>query len=145
MGFIAYSVEEYSTAEAHFQYILDYFKDADVADVKPRRVVVLLSALNKLGILWSERGELEKAKNFLLKAKKCYTDYKVCYATMPPPPLLKLFVKIGEHTEKCRTDDKVCCCFGEWNELENLHTLTLYYLAQVASQLGGLHGIFCQN
>ncbi|KPI92917.1 KIF1-binding protein-like [Papilio xuthus] len=84
---------------------------------KPEVVRTLINVYNHLGILWSNRGEQEKAKEYLVKAKDLYENFK---CTLQIPLAIEQIINnAGETT----ADDFLL--------FEKAHTLTLYYLAQV--------------
>lgn len=88
----------------------------------PSFVLVALTALNQLGLLWSERENLEHSKEYLERAEKLYNDFK---ATKQMPADMTDLYKVCK--DNSPTDSLVI--------LEKAHTLTLYYLAQVFTQL----------
>ncbi|CAG5127387.1 unnamed protein product [Candidula unifasciata] len=85
-------------------------------------VTLHISVLNHLGILWSQRGNLEKSMEFLTKAEQLYHNYKENVGDAPET-LTELLEQVeGSDSERAHLR---CVSF------ENTHTLTLYYLAQV--------------
>lgn len=82
---------------------------------------VLLNVYNNLGILWSNRDQPEKAKNYLLKAKEFYENFK---CTMKVPISIDCLFGITE-------DNNIY----DYMMFEKSYTLTLYYLAQVFGAL----------
>jgi tetratricopeptide (TPR) repeat protein len=89
--------------------------------VRPvENVVYLLNAFNQLGIVWSQFGELEKAIHSLRQAEELYNLYKS--ETQPGSTASS---SLGPSS---LSSDQV--------KAEKLHTLTLFYLAQVLSSQG---------
>ena len=79
-----------------------------------------LQAYNQLGILWGNRGEQQKALEYLLKAKAVYDSH----IALPPPITFSQWLAGEEESEQQRE-----------KEFESLHTHTLFYLAQVFGNL----------
>ena len=64
--------EELSTGEEHIERCI---KTLDEHRLDKRCCSVHLHALNELGILWSKRGDSEKALGFLQDAERLYHTY----------------------------------------------------------------------
>ena len=118
--------EEISRGQECFEQIVGEFSEVLLA------VYPLFDSLNQLGILWANRGEHEQALKLLLQAKTLYNEYKD-----QPPPLSTKDVFHGV----IREDSLRERCF------EDLHTHTLFYLAQVYSHLDQpkVSAEYCQN
>lgn len=76
-----------------------------------------------MGILWSTRQDHGESKKYLLRAESLYKEFKGL--GIPPLTISDMF---GTEIEKGKGDVS----------LEKVHTLTLYYLAQVFGQEGDL-------
>eukprot|EP01105_Mastigella_eilhardi_P016280 TRINITY_DN3711_c1_g1_i1.p2 TRINITY_DN3711_c1_g1~~TRINITY_DN3711_c1_g1_i1.p2 ORF type:complete len:277 (+),score=105.62 TRINITY_DN3711_c1_g1_i1:64-894(+) len=77
--------------------------------VKLQWVPLVIDSLNRLGVLWNDRGNYELAEKWLSSAEKVYNEWKLC--TNPPPMPFA-------HT-------------GHKHDVESMHTHTLYYIAQM--------------
>lgn len=129
LGKISVFTEELSTGERYFQEGIDMLVDYKL---HPSGVCAYLNGLNQMGILWSNRGELEKAKEILCEAEKIYTGFKALDTA--PLTIYDIFGTVDEiENDKGR---KV---------LEKNYTLTLFYLAQVFGGVGDLHksAVYC--
>ncbi|XP_054717354.1 KIF-binding protein-like [Uloborus diversus] len=88
---------------------------------KPEICTLAVSVLNQLSILWSSRGELNKALNYLEKAEELYNFYKASNENGP-----YTFEDLFE------TEDTL---IRDWMSFEKLFTYTLWYLAQVCERM----------
>ncbi|BFZ11716.1 hypothetical protein BsWGS_14755 [Bradybaena similaris] len=89
-------------------------------------VTLHISVLNHLGILWSQRGSLDKSMDFLSRAEHLYHNYKDNVGDAPEA-LTELLEQVeGSDSERAHHR---CVAF------ESIHTHTLYYLAQVYGKL----------
>lgn len=77
-----------------------------------------------MGILGSTRQKIEESKQYLVQAESLYQEFK--NLNISPLTISDIF---GTEIEQGK---------GEIN-LEKIHTLSLYYLAQVFGQEGDLH------
>lgn len=87
----------------------------------PQRIIPMISALNQLGILWSQRNQASVSKTFLERAKDIYKEFLLL--EKEPINMSKLFHVEIVNEQEAKT------------VLEKLHTLTLYYLAQIYGTL----------
>ncbi|XP_076811173.1 KIF-binding protein-like [Clavelina lepadiformis] len=113
--------EEISAGQEKLVRVLNLCHD----DIKleSRAVSIVVASLNELGILWSNReGGIMKAQEYLNKAESLYHEYKNKYDEAP--------FNIDEHFSMTPTEEYV-----RQQGFENLHTLTLFYLAQVYKSL----------
>ena len=147
LGLIAVAVQEPSTGEEHFTRITEVLLKRHQ---HPRTINLYISALNQLGILWAERFEYDKAKQELIKSSQCYETYKKDNLNLPPLPVNSLFLKVKQDVSSAVikqnevltiADEGEPSCgggsaLGKWSDLEQLHTYTLYFLAQVHGHLG---------
>lgn len=131
LGKIAMFVEEISTSEKHLQEGIDLLADYTL---HPSGVCAYLNGLNQLGILWTNRSDVPKAQTFLDKAEATYAAFKA--SEKIPLTIYDIF----------GTDDEIEPGKGA-TMLEKIHTLTLFYLAQVYGSLGDLQksAIYCHT
>lgn len=123
LGTIALDTEEYSTGEEHLTNCVDGLSEYSV---KPECIIVVLTALNQLGILWSQRDDAKTSQGYLEKAELLYKTY-ISEESNVPLEINDLFLLTDSETPQTKTDS----C----SSLEQVHTLTLYYLAQIYSSL----------
>ncbi|KZC15140.1 PREDICTED: KIF1-binding protein homolog [Dufourea novaeangliae] len=121
LGLLHADTEELKAGEERLIRCLNLLKDKEL---ETEAVLIVLSALNQLGIIWSQWSQFTKAKAFLDRAEQIYNDYT------------------GNDNREYRDPISMLQSFGieeaEPNPkevLEKIHTLTLYYLAQVYSSL----------
>lgn len=123
LGLVSIDTEELSTGEEQLMNCVDSLYDNAF---KPEVILILMTALNQLGILWSERGDPEKSKEYLEKAEKLYEEFtKDASSCMAAVSFHDLF----------RTSSPEIPQPDAENMLEKLYTLTLYYLAQIYGSL----------
>lgn len=118
IGTVSVETEELSTGDENFNLALERINRISL---KPKAILVTLATLNQLGLLWSQRGDSKKSHEFLQKAEQLYLDFK-CLSDEKPVEINELFGVTSEEKEQ--------------NSLEKMHTLTLYYLAQVHGTMG---------
>ncbi|GLH13242.1 KIF1-binding protein [Gryllus bimaculatus] len=107
LGIIAVDTEELSTGEEHLTNCVDGLSEYST---KQECIIVTLTALNQLGILWSQRDDPKKSQAYLEKAEVLYKTY---------------INSENAHNSSSESE----------SSLEQVHTLTLYYLAQIYSSL----------
>lgn len=117
IGIIDMETEELTASEKIFTEAQEILTPHST---KPEVIITLIKVHNNLGILWSNRSELEKAKTFLLKAKELYESFK-CTMQMPVPIENLITNPEGD--------------VGDFMLMEKAYTLSLYYLAQVFGSL----------
>ncbi|PSN57546.1 KIF1-binding protein [Blattella germanica] len=122
LGLISIDTEELSTGEEQLTNCVDSLSDESL---KPEVILILITALNQLGILWSERGDPEKAKEHLERAEKLYEEYTKDPNATSAISFQDLFRTSSPEVPQPDTE----------NMLEKLYTLTLYYLAQIYGTL----------
>lgn len=122
MGTISVDTEELSSGE---EYLSSCLKSLEENSLKPCNILIILSALNQLGILWSNRGDNEKSHTYLIQAEQLYNEYQ---DQVDETPL--------EISELFLLDDKPKLQTKSEKSIEKIHTLTLYYLAQIYGTLG---------
>lgn len=121
-GLLHADTEELKASEEQFMECIKLLRNKEL---EPEAIISVLSALNQLGIIWSQWNQPMKAKNFLDQAEKIYNN----------------FININN---PCRNPINIAQNFGieqikdelsPKEVLEKVNTLTLYYLAQVYSSL----------
>lgn len=130
LGKIYNFTEEWSTAEKYLNESIDLLGEYNT---KPSAICAYVNALNEIGIIWTNRGDAEKAKDFLVKAETAYNDFKA--GDSKPLLLHDLFDGNNDGSEKGA------------KALEKINVLTLFYLAQVFGSLGDLEksAIYCHT
>lgn len=118
-GIIAIETEELKTGEDELMNCIGVLK---TDQIKPDTVLVTIGALNQLGILWSKRDQASKAEEYLEQAEKTYKDF---VSSDSVPVSMSSIFEIKDSEEPPAKEI-----------LEKLHTLTLYYLAQIYGSLG---------
>ncbi|CAH2232692.1 KIF-binding protein-like [Pararge aegeria] len=121
IGTIDMETDEYTSCEKALKEAEEVLLPSALA---PEVIILLLNVLNNLGLLWSFRGQPEKAKGYLLSSKKICEDFK---ATLLMPVPIETILNIVTPKEETSLMD--------FMSLEKAHTLTLYYLAQVYGAL----------
>lgn len=119
LGMISVDTEELSAGETQLNKSITLVENYLL---KPKFVLVMLNALNQLGILWSHRDDSEKSKEYLERSQRLYADFKDL--KIAPVCFSDLFRSSGENNEE-----------ESYMYLEKTHTLTLYYLAQIYGNL----------
>lgn len=119
LGMVSIDTEEISTGEKHFEKCREVIEKYET---KPEFIMITLNMYNQFGILWSQR-EPETSKMFLEKAEQLYKDFKSSGEV--PVHISDLF----------QTNLEVQNSELPWKILEKIHTLTLYYLAQIFGTL----------
>lgn len=118
LGIVYVETEELKLGEECFMNCIDNLNENETL---PQRIIPMISALNQLGILWSQRNQASVSKTFLERAENIYKDFMKL--GNKPINMSSLFlVKIDDEPEPITV-------------LEKLHTLTLYYLAQIYGTL----------
>lgn len=123
IGRIHYFTEELSNAEKYFEKCLKLLKDNELNE---HCINIYIDILNQSSILWSSRTNPEASKELLERAENAYKDFRAA-GDLKPLELTDLF----------GSPDEIESGKGDL-ALEKLHTLTLYYLAQVYGNLGDL-------
>ncbi|XP_059160502.1 KIF-binding protein-like [Physella acuta] len=114
--------EELAEGEDYLMSCLKRITEHELNDA----VSLHINILNYLGILWSERRDLEKSLEYLVLAESLYESYKKNIGDAPLAFIELLEQYEGDESERAR---QRCQAF------ESIHTHTLYYLAQVYAKL----------
>lgn len=120
LGILYSDTEETKAAEEQFTTCIGLLKDREL---EPKVILPVISALNQLGILYAQWSKPAKAKVSLERAEKLYVDFTENIRLDPVNMGITMGMEDidGELSAEC--------------VLEKLHTLTLYYLAQVYGAL----------
>lgn len=119
LGIIYLDSEETKSAEEQFIMCIDMLKDIEL---ESGSILPMITALNKLGILYAQWSEPAKAKGSFEKAEKLYIEFTKNGSQLVP-------INIG--VVMCMDTGGL----GVEELLEKLHTLTLFYLAQIYNTL----------
>ncbi|CAG9865475.1 unnamed protein product [Phyllotreta striolata] len=114
LGMIGLSTEEISAGKKHLEKCNEIIDDTSL---EPEMILIAVNMYNQFGI--QSHCEAEESHKYLVKAEKLYMDFK--RKTEPPIDTDDLF---QENLESYNTEAAV-------RNLEKIHTLTLYYLAQI--------------
>ena len=123
------NTDEFGSAGTAFDSCLRLL---DNVSNKVKTACLSMQAYNQLGVLWGNRSEHQKSLEYLLKAKAVYESH----VALPPPITETQWLLAEEPSEWER--EKV---------FENLHTHTLFFLAQVYGNLDQpkLSAQYCQD
>lgn len=116
IGIISIDNEQLKEAEETLMQCIEILKDHEL---ESPCILPALGAFNELGIIWYQWSEFEKSKAFLVRAERFYKDYKALEPTIEPRGMSDMF---GIDSSEEPSPQHV---------LEKLHTLTLYYIAQI--------------
>lgn len=123
MGIISVDTEELAAGEEQLTNCVDLLLGRELG---PEAILAILSALNQLGILWAQRDKPQDSQRFLEKAERIYKDYSALDKDSNPAPLLMAALfNLKDDEDGTNAEDII----------ERLHTLTLYYLAQIYGTL----------
>lgn len=118
IGILYTHVEETKNAEEHFMECIELLTGREL---QPDVIIPVISTLNQLGLLWAQWSQPTKAKGFLDTAEELYINFTTNIQLDPISMEIVMGVEDGK--------------LGAKNILKKLHTLTLYYLAQVYEAL----------
>ncbi|XP_015121418.1 protein KBP homolog [Diachasma alloeum] len=116
IGLICIDNEELKDAEESLMRCTEVLKTLELT---PEGILPFLSTMNQLAIIWFQWSDFEKAKTFVERAEDFYGKYK---ALEPPEVPVGMSEVFGIENAEEPAPNHV---------LEKLHTLTLYYLAQI--------------
>ncbi|KAL7647673.1 UNVERIFIED_CONTAM: hypothetical protein RMT77_001282 [Armadillidium vulgare] len=119
IGIISLETEELSVGQEYLQKVVDFTSGFEMS---PRCICLAVLCYNNLAVLFAHLDKQEKARQNLTVARDLYNKYKTQDNPEPPLSIHELFL-----TNLSSKGFEV---------LESLHTLTLYYLAQVMGKLG---------
>lgn len=119
LGMVSIDTEEVSTGEKHLEKCKEIIEKYEI---RSEFIMITLNMYNQFGIILSER-EPETSKLYLEKGEQLYRDFKLSGAV--PLDINDLF-----HTNlETQSSDNT------WKNIDKIHTLTLYYLAQIFGTL----------
>ncbi|XP_077997305.1 KIF-binding protein-like [Glandiceps talaboti] len=123
--------EETSSGEEHFSKVLSALENDKLNEMG---VSIVLSTYNQLGILWSARNDYQKALHYLQESERLYKQF-MHEVGKAPHTIHELF----HQEENSLTEHE------RQTQFEEIHTLTLYYLAQIHGKLDhkDLSAIYC--
>ncbi|XP_046753046.1 KIF-binding protein-like [Diprion similis] len=123
MGIISVDTEELAAGEEQLTNCVDLLVDREL---RPEAILVILSALNQLGILWAQRDNPKESQKYLEKAEKIYKDFTAIEKSDSAKPVfMAALFNLKDDDDDTDAEEIV----------ERLHTLTLYYLAQIYGTL----------
>lgn len=122
IGAICLFTQEHSTCEQWLNQCIELLRNHKMTS---EAILPYLEGLNLLGILWSHRQDAKKSKEFLDEANELYKEFKA--SELPPYTIYDI----------CGTKDEIETGKGLLT-MEKLHTLTLFYLAQIIGTLGDM-------
>lgn len=120
IGILQADLEDTGLAMEYFRKCIDLLGESKLT---PEGVLPAISANNQLGLIYAQRGLYEEAKDILKQAEGLYIKFTEDVRLDP----VHMVTIMG--IEEIEGD---LCAKGI---LEKLHTLTLYYLAQVCREL----------
>lgn len=123
MGRIYVWTQELTNGE---NYLMKCIELLEPYKMNPECVNAYLGALNQIGVLWSNRNDAPKSKEYLEQADQLFHDFKA--STKIPFTIYDIFGSKDEIEQEKGME-----------QMEQTHTLTLYYLAQILGTLGDLH------
>lgn len=131
LGKIYNFTEEVSIGEKYLNEALELVKDRET---DPAFICATLNAMNESGVMWMNRGETEKARDFLVNAENCCNSFKE--KKLEALSIHDLFD--GNSKSENGRGEKL---------LEKINVLTLFYLAQVFGSLGDLEksAVYCHT
>lgn len=121
-GRICVWTEELANGET---YLIKCLELLEPYKMRPECVNAYLGALNQLGVLWSNRNDAPKSKEYLDQSEKLYIEFKSSAQT--PFTIYDIFGAKDEIEQGKGLD-----------MMEKTYTLTLYYLAQILGVLGDI-------
>ncbi|XP_070544947.1 KIF-binding protein-like [Ptychodera flava] len=113
--------DETSSGEEHLNKCLSALQSEKL---NQKCVSIVLSTLNQYGILWCARSDFDKALHYLQESESLYAQY-LHEVGKAPYSIHELF----------RSEDDRLSEHDRQAKFEQIHTLTLYFLAQVHGKL----------
>ncbi|GFS65510.1 KIF-binding protein [Trichonephila clavipes] len=118
LGVIAHETDDRSSGCEILTNVLEEIREVAI---KPEGCYLALNVLNQLGVIWNDRGEFEKALQYLTEAEDIYKKVKdTC--KMRPYEFEDIFTMENDENK-------------DWTAFEKVFTYSLYYLAQVYGHL----------
>lgn len=119
IGILQADVQDMEIAK---EYFMSCIKLLEKCKLTPEGILPAISANNQMGIVYAQQGSYQKAKDYLEQAESIYV--KFTEGKLDPIHMVAIM-----GIEEIEGD------LSAKNVLEKLHTLTLYYLAQVCREL----------
>ncbi|KAL6255865.1 hypothetical protein P5V15_013107 [Pogonomyrmex californicus] len=120
IGILQADLEDTGLAIEYFKKCIDLLEDSKLT---AEGILPALSANNQLGLIYAQRGSYEEAKDFLKQAEDLYIKFTDDIKLDPVHMVTIMGIE--------EIEGDLCAK----SILEKLHTLTLYYLAQVCREL----------
>ncbi|XP_076626065.1 KIF-binding protein [Colletes latitarsis] len=131
LGLLYSDTEELKAGEEQFMKCLEVLKDKEL---DPEAVLLVVDALNQLGVIWYHWNQPTKVKTFLERAEQIYHDFTNIGG------ICKYYVKVPLFgIKKPKTE------LTPQEIFEKLNIRTLYFLAQLYKSLNDHHksAIYC--
>lgn len=120
IGILQADLEDIGLATEYFRKCIDLLEESKLT---PEGILPAISANNQLGLIYAQRGSYEEAKDFLKQAEGLYITFTEDIGLDPVHMVTIMGIE--------EIEGDLCAK----SILEKLHTLTLYYLAQVCREL----------
>ncbi|XP_011881743.1 PREDICTED: KIF1-binding protein homolog [Vollenhovia emeryi] len=120
LGILQADLEDRGLAKGYFRKCIDLLEESKLT---AEGILPAVSVNNQLGLIYAEIGSYEEAKDFFKQAEHLYVEFKRDVSRDPVHMVTIMGIE--------EIEGDLCAK----SILEKLHTLTLYYLAQVCRQL----------
>lgn len=120
IGILQADVQDMEIAKEYFMRCINLLEECKLT---PEGILPAISANNQMGIVYAQQGSYQKARKYLEQAESMYIKF-IEYVRLDPVHMVAIM-----GIEEIEGD------LSAKNILEKLHTLTLYYLAQVCREL----------
>ncbi|XP_012521363.1 KIF-binding protein [Monomorium pharaonis] len=133
IGILQADMEASGLATECFKKCIDLLEESRLT---PEGILPAISANNQLGLIYAQRGSYEEAKDFLKLAEELYVKFTEDARGLEPVHMVTIMGIEEIEGDLCAK-----------SILEKLHTLTLYYLAQVCRELDdkGSFALYCHR
>lgn len=121
IGILQADVQDMEIAKEYFMRCINLLEECKLT---PEGILPAISANNQMGIIYAQQGSYREARDYLEQAENMYIKFikDVQFDPVHMVTIMGIQEIEGDLSAK--------------NILEKLHTLTLYYLAQVCRELG---------
>ncbi|XP_050466288.1 KIF-binding protein [Cataglyphis hispanica] len=121
IGILQADVQDMEIAKEYFMRCINLLEECKLT---PEGILPAISANNQMGIIYAQQGSYREARDYLEQAENMYNKFikDVQFDPVHMVTIMGIQEIEGDLSAK--------------NILEKLHTLTLYYLAQVCRELG---------
>ncbi|XP_028411013.1 KIF1-binding protein homolog [Dendronephthya gigantea] len=120
LGLNHIETDEISTGERYLNGVKENFEEYKL---KPEFCIVMVKCLQQLGMIWNERGDIEKCLAYFTDAEILYNEYTAISEVAPWNTDMLFAFGSGSNS-------------GKESEFESLHTHTFYYLTQAYKNNG---------